>query len=103
MTAQMIDVIQTEKTRLRTEAAKRRDTLPVAERQAAAEVIAVRAFPVAVAPGVIVSGFMPLKSEINPLPLMQDAGEAGSAAGAARACRARQAACHARVGLRRAA
>lgn len=78
MTAQMIDVIQTEKTRLRTEAAKRRDTLPVAERQAAAEVIAVRAFPVAVAPGVIVAGFMPLKSEINPLPLMKTLAKQGA-------------------------
>ena len=40
-------------------------------RQAAAEAIAARKFPLAITPGMIVSGFMPLKSEINPLPLMR--------------------------------
>ncbi len=45
---------------------------------AAAEAIAARAFPVAIAPGAIVSGFMPLKSEINPLPLMRKLAEAGA-------------------------
>ncbi len=49
----------------------RRDALEPNERQAAAERIAARDFPVAVTPGSIISGFMPLKSEINPLPLMQ--------------------------------
>ena len=34
-------------------------------------------FPLPIAPGAIVSGFMPLKSEINPLPLMQKLAEAG--------------------------
>jgi 5-formyltetrahydrofolate cyclo-ligase len=45
--------------------------LAVEMRQAAAEAIAGRAFPMAIPPGAIVSGFMPIKSEINPLPLMQ--------------------------------
>ncbi len=45
--------------------------MPADARSAAAEAIAARAFPLAVGPGVIVSGFMPLKSEINPLPLMR--------------------------------
>jgi 5-formyltetrahydrofolate cyclo-ligase len=49
----------------------RRDALPPEARQAAAEAIAARKFPLAIAPGTIVSGFMPLKSEINPLPLMR--------------------------------
>jgi len=63
---------------LRREAAARRDALPAAERKAAAEAIAARAFPVAIAPGAIVSGFMPMKSEINPLPLMQKLEGAGA-------------------------
>jgi 5-formyltetrahydrofolate cyclo-ligase len=60
-----------QKESLRNEALARRDGLPLAERQKAAEVIAARQFPVAVPPGAIVSGFMPMKSEINPLPLLK--------------------------------
>ncbi len=52
--------------------------MPAAERQAAAEAIAARPFPVAVAPGMIVSGFMPLNSEINPLPLLRKLADAGA-------------------------
>ena len=63
---------------MRREATARRDALPAAERQRAAETIAARAFPVAIPPGVIVSGFMPLKSEINPLPLLRKLAEAGA-------------------------
>jgi 5-formyltetrahydrofolate cyclo-ligase len=63
-------VLQT-KAELRREAIARRDALPAEARQAAAEAIAARAFPLAITPGAIVSGFMPLKSEINPLPLMR--------------------------------
>src|SRR5690606_31087637 len=43
-----------------------------------AETIAARGLPVATA-GKVVSGFMPLKSEINPIPLMRKAAEAGAA------------------------
>jgi 5-formyltetrahydrofolate cyclo-ligase len=56
----------------------RRDALPAAERQAAAEAIAARPFPLPIAPGTIVSGFSPLKTEINPLPLMRKLAEAGA-------------------------
>ena len=59
------------KIELRKSALARRDALPAAERQAAAEAIAARPFPVAIKPGTIVSGFSPLKSEINPMPLMR--------------------------------
>ncbi len=59
------------KAALRREAMARRDALPPDARQAAAEAIAARPFPLAIAPGPIVSGFTPLKSEINPLPLMR--------------------------------
>jgi 5-formyltetrahydrofolate cyclo-ligase len=56
----------------------RRDALPAAERQAAAEAVAARPFPLPIAPGVIVSGFSPLKTEINPLPLMRKLAAAGA-------------------------
>ena len=66
------------KARLRREALTRRDALPAEMRKAAAEAIAARAFPLAVVAGAIVSGFIPLKSEINPLPLMHKLADAGA-------------------------
>jgi 5-formyltetrahydrofolate cyclo-ligase len=76
----MSDVTKTEspKEKLRREALARRDALPAAERAAAAEMIAACDFPVAVRPGMIVSGFMPLKSEINPLPLLRRLADSGA-------------------------
>jgi 5-formyltetrahydrofolate cyclo-ligase len=65
------DTASEEKERLRNEALARRDALPAGERQAAAAVIAARLFPITVPRGAIVSGFMPMKSEINPLPLLK--------------------------------
>jgi 5-formyltetrahydrofolate cyclo-ligase len=66
------------KAELRREALARRDALPPAERAQAAEAIAARAFPLAIDAGMIVSGFMPMKSEINPLPLMRKLAAAGA-------------------------
>jgi 5-formyltetrahydrofolate cyclo-ligase len=66
------------KTDLRKAAFARRDALPPAERQAAAETIAARPFPIPVKPGAIVSGFSPLKTEINPWPLMRRLASAGA-------------------------
>jgi 5-formyltetrahydrofolate cyclo-ligase len=63
---------------LRKAAFARRDALPAAERQAAAEAIAARPFPLSIAPGAIVSAFSPLKTEINPLPLMRKLAAAGA-------------------------
>ena len=59
------------KARLRREALARRDALPADVRQAAAEAVAARTFPVDLPAGVLVSGFSPIGSEINPLPLMR--------------------------------
>src|SRR6185437_146219 len=67
-----------QKAQLRNEALAKRDAMPAAERGAGAETIAARAFPVDVKPGMVVSGFMPLKSEINPLPLMRKIAAAGA-------------------------
>ncbi len=69
---------QQQKAELRNAALALRDALAPAERQAAAETIATRAFPVEVAPGIIVSGFSPMKSEISPLPLLRKLGNAGA-------------------------
>ena len=69
--------IQTLKATLRASALALRDALPAAERQAAAEAIANRAFPVNVSE-LIVSGFSAMKTEINPLPLLRKLGEAGA-------------------------
>ena len=78
----MSDVTKPDQTKaaLRATAMARRDALPAAERAAAAAAIAERAFPVPVAAGTIVSGFMPMKakSEINPIPLLRKLADAGA-------------------------
>ena len=66
------------KAAIRREALARRDGLPADMRAAAAQAIAERPFPIAMAADAIVSGFMPLKSEINPLPLMKALAAAGA-------------------------
>ena len=66
------------KTEIRRDAVARRDALPAVERAAAAAAIAARPLPVAVPAGAIVSGFSPLKSEINPVPLMRAFAAAGA-------------------------
>jgi 5-formyltetrahydrofolate cyclo-ligase len=43
-----------------------------------AETIAARAIPIAIAPGVVVSGFSPMRSEISPVPLMRKFANAGA-------------------------
>jgi 5-formyltetrahydrofolate cyclo-ligase len=73
-----VDAVLEQKAELRRAGQARRDALPAELRKAAAEAIAARAFPLSVAPGTIVSGFMPLKSEINPLPLMRKLADAGA-------------------------
>jgi 5-formyltetrahydrofolate cyclo-ligase len=66
------------KARLRQQALARRDALPPAERAAAADSIAARPFPVAFERGTIISGFSPMKSEINSVPLMRKLADAGA-------------------------
>jgi 5-formyltetrahydrofolate cyclo-ligase len=68
---------------LRLTAMARRDGIAAAERLAAAQRIAERGLPQDVGarlgPGITVSGYSPLKSEISPLPLMRRIADAGSA------------------------
>jgi 5-formyltetrahydrofolate cyclo-ligase len=63
--------VEDSKAALRREAIARRDALPADTRQSAAEIIAARPFALSIAPGLIVSGFMPLGNEIDPSPLMR--------------------------------
>ncbi|HVX92192.1 MAG TPA: 5-formyltetrahydrofolate cyclo-ligase [Xanthobacteraceae bacterium] len=70
--------IDATKAELRRRAAALRDALPAEERAAAAAAIAARDLPVDLAPGAIVSGFSPLRSEINPVPLMRRFADAGA-------------------------
>jgi 5-formyltetrahydrofolate cyclo-ligase len=48
-----------------------RDALSAEHRAAAAQAIAARGLPVAIMPGVVVAGYYPIRSEIDPTPLMQ--------------------------------
>jgi 5-formyltetrahydrofolate cyclo-ligase len=64
---------------LRAQALARRDALPALARAAAAETIAARPLPVTIAPGTIVSGYSPMRSEINPVPLMRAFARVGAA------------------------
>ena len=76
----MTKVVDTDsqKARLRQEALVLRDALPAAVRAAAAESIAVRPFPLKFERGSVVSGFSPMKREINPVPLMRKLADAGA-------------------------
>jgi 5-formyltetrahydrofolate cyclo-ligase len=66
------------KAELRKSMFARRDAIPAAQRQAAAETIAARPFPLPVGPGVVLSGFSPIRTEINPLPLLRKLADAGA-------------------------
>jgi 5-formyltetrahydrofolate cyclo-ligase len=66
------------KAELRASAQAFRDAVPADGRRAASETIAARKFPLPITPSTIISGFMPLKSEINPLPLLQKLAKAGA-------------------------
>jgi 5-formyltetrahydrofolate cyclo-ligase len=66
------------KTLLRAEALARRDAMAPEARAAAAEAIAARGLPVQPQPGAVVGSFMPIRSEINPLPLLRRYAEAGA-------------------------
>jgi 5-formyltetrahydrofolate cyclo-ligase len=63
---------------LRAAALARRDALDPHLRQHAAEALAAREFPFALGSGTIVSGFAPMRSEINPIPLMHKLADLGA-------------------------
>src|SRR5664279_5831934 len=56
---------------LRAAALAKRDALSEAKRAAAAKALAKRGLPIEIAPHTIVSGYSPIRSEIDPVPLMR--------------------------------
>ncbi len=66
------------KSDLRVAALAKRDALPATERAVAADTIAERAFPVPIPAGATVSGYSPMKSELNPVQLMRVFAVAGA-------------------------
>jgi 5-formyltetrahydrofolate cyclo-ligase len=63
---------------LRTAALAAREALSGEERTAAAEAIAARRLPVEIARGAVVSGYSPIRGEIDPLPLMRNLAAQGA-------------------------
>lgn len=72
------NIVVSEKAALRSDALSRRDAMAPAARVAAVEAITLRRFPVDVPPGAIVSGFSPIKTEFNPVPMMRKFSDAGA-------------------------
>jgi 5-formyltetrahydrofolate cyclo-ligase len=66
------------KSDLRTAALAAREALSPQQRAAAAEAIAARKLPFEIAPGIIVSGYSPIRNEIDPVPLMRQLAERGA-------------------------
>jgi 5-formyltetrahydrofolate cyclo-ligase len=67
-----------DKSTLRQSALSQRDAMPPAARAAAVDAVTQRPFPVLVSPGMIVSGYSPMKSEFNPVPLMRKLADTGA-------------------------
>jgi 5-formyltetrahydrofolate cyclo-ligase len=59
------------KAELRTAALAKRDALSDKKRAAAAKAVAKQGLPIEIAQGTIVSGYSPIRSEIDPVPLMR--------------------------------
>jgi 5-formyltetrahydrofolate cyclo-ligase len=72
------DPALSEKADLRSASLQRRDEMPAAARAAAAEAIAARPLPIDLPPSTVVSGFSPIRSEINPMPLLRRFAAAGA-------------------------
>ncbi len=62
---------QKQKATLRAAALAARDALSSERRAAAAEAIALRGLPFEITPGTVVAGYAPIRSEIDPVPLMR--------------------------------
>lgn len=73
-----VTVLPRSKQQLRTVALAARDALSEAERGAAVKAIAARGLPFAIAPGTVVSGYAPIRNELDPTPLMLTLAEQGA-------------------------
>jgi 5-formyltetrahydrofolate cyclo-ligase len=76
--SQDVDDLHKSKSELRQAALAKRDALPAAERAAAAQAMAERVFPILIPAGAIVSGYSPMRSELNPVPLMRMLADIGA-------------------------
>jgi 5-formyltetrahydrofolate cyclo-ligase len=63
--------LETQKSTLRATALAKRDALSSEQRDAAAQAIALRGLPFEIMPGTVVAGYAPIRSEIDPVPLMR--------------------------------
>jgi 5-formyltetrahydrofolate cyclo-ligase len=63
---------------LRSVALARRDALGDEQRASAAQAMAKRGLPLDIAPGMVVSGYSPIRNEIDPAPLMRKLAEQGA-------------------------
>ena len=63
---------------LRAAALAARDALSEAQRADAAQAVALRGLPIELAPGAVVAGYAPIRSEIDPVPLMRKLAGAGA-------------------------
>lgn len=66
------------KQQLRTAALAAREALTVEQRVAAAQAVAAHKIPFEVAPGCVVSGYAPIRGELDPTPLMQNLAARGA-------------------------
>ena len=66
------------KSDLRTAALAAREALSAEQRTAAAQALAARGLPFEITPGTIVSGYSPIRGELDPVPLMQKLAERGA-------------------------
>jgi 5-formyltetrahydrofolate cyclo-ligase len=67
-----------EKATLRAVALAARDALSDEHRAAAARAVALRGLPIEIAPGTVVAGYSPIRSELDPAPLMLGLAAAGA-------------------------
>jgi 5-formyltetrahydrofolate cyclo-ligase len=66
------------KAELRAAALARRDALSPEQRSVAAQAVATRGLPFAIVAGMVVSGYSPIRSEIDPMPLMHKVAAQGA-------------------------
>jgi len=76
--SQDVDARHNQKSELRRASLAKRDALPAQICADAANAIAGRIFPVPIPAGAVVSGYSPMKSELNPVPLMRKLSDVGA-------------------------
>jgi 5-formyltetrahydrofolate cyclo-ligase len=70
--------VSASKADLRAAALAKRDALSDEQRTEAAQALAKRGVPFEITPGMVVSGYSPIRNEIDPVPLMRKLAEAGA-------------------------